>query len=115
MRSRLSISGVWDLVLFRRGEVRRVRVVVARVLCFSAVFVDFDEDEERDVFEDIAVSGDRARVAGAGCGAGCGAFSGEEKVRSRVSITSDERRNAEGVGIGASSNMLVVSRGFVGV
>ena len=111
VRSRLSTSSVGALVLLSRGEMRRVRVVFARVFCFSFVFVELDEDNDGDAFEDIAVSGERARAVGANCGA----FSGEEKVRSTVSIIPDERRNCDGVGTGASSNMPVVCRNLVGV
>lgn len=72
---------------------------------------DRDEEEERDAFDEMDVSGGRVRVVGAGGNA----FSGDESVKSRVSIRSDERRSCDGVGIGASSKMLVVSRNFVGV
>lgn len=91
----MSISGDGALVLFSRGEMRRARVVAILVFCFS-VIDDRDEDEEREVLDDIEVSGGLARVGWAG------AFSGDENVKSRVSIRSEERRSCVGVGIGAS-------------
>ena len=109
----MSISGIGAFIFSSRGEVRRARVVVTLVLCFSFEGDDLDveQEEERDALDDIEVNGGRARVFGAGCGA----FTGDDNVKSRVSIVSDERRSCDGVGTGASSNMVVVSRNFVGV
>lgn len=108
VRSRVSTSGVGGLVLLSRGEVRRG---IALVFGFSVEVDDLDEDEDRDALDEMDVRGGRARVVGAGCGA----FNGDERVRSRESMISDERRSCGGVGMGASSKMLVGSRSFVGV
>lgn len=108
VRSRVSSSGVGALVLFSRGDVRRACVVAIFVFCFSPLD-DLDKEEERDALDDIEVSGGRARAGWAGT------FDGDENVKSRVSIRSEERRSCVGVGMGASSNILVVFRTFVGV
>ena len=109
VRSRLSILGAGAFVLLSRGEVRRVRVVDF-VIAFSPVD-DFEDEEERDALDEMDVSGGRVCVVGAYDIA----LSGDDSVKSRVSTRSGERRNCDGVGIGASSKMLVVSRNFVGV
>lgn len=96
------------MVLLRRGEVRRA---VVFGFCFGFCFPldEVEEKDERETLEDVEASGGRGRVFGGSV------FVGDERVRSRVSITSDDRRSCCGVGIGASSKMLVVSRSFVGV
>lgn len=108
VKSRVSSSGGGGLLLFRRGDVRWARVFVVFVFCFS-LLEDLDEEDERDALDDIEVRGGRDCVGWAG------AFSGDETVKSRVSIGSRERRSCVGVGIGASSNVLAVLCNFVGV
>ena len=110
VRSRQSTLGM-DCVLLRRGEVRRGRVDVARVVRFS-VEEDLDDGIDRDELDDVDL-----RTAGFGwvvC-AGWGGINGDERVKSRESTGSEERCSCAGEGIGASSKMLAGARNLVGV
>jgi hypothetical protein len=98
-------------VLLRRGEVRRGRVDVARAVRFS-VEEDLDDGIDRDELDDVELS-----TAGLGwvvC-AGRGGINGDERVKSRESIGSEERRSCAGEDIGASSKMLAGARNLFGV
>lgn len=109
VRSRLSTLGM-GCVLLRCGEVRRVRVDVARVVRFS-LEEDLDDDIDRDEL-DVELS-----IAGFGwvaC-AGGGGINGDERVKSRVPIGSEERFSCAGEGIGASSKILAGALNLIGV
>lgn len=125
VRSRVSTLERSDVVLLRRGEVRRGGFGrKTSLMLFFLPNAETDEVELADVFEDIDVNGGRVvndvtescslltsfrerRVAS-------GRF-GEKNVKSSDSTSSDGLRNCGGAGTGAASNKGVVPRCLVGV
>ena len=110
VRSRLSTLGM-GCVLLRRGEVRRVRVDVARVVRLS-LEEDLEDDIDRDELDDVELS--TAGIGWVVC-TGRGGINGDERVKSREPVGSEERRNCAGEGIGASSKILARALNLVGV
>ena len=99
MRSSVSVAGVGTFAFSSCGEVRRGRAVFTLAFCFSFedddLEVEEEDEEERDALEDIEVKGGRDRTFIAGCGA----LIGDDSVKSRVSMISDECRSCDGVGL----------------
>ena len=128
VRSNKSIAGGADTVLLKRGEVRRLRVVVVSLILFVLLEVEEEDDidfsEACEALEDSVVKGGRTLddgavrrmpVGGGFCICEDTHRTGDEIVKSKVSTSSAAGRSSDCIGIGAASETGVVSRSFVGV
>lgn len=125
MRSRVPTLDGADVVLLRRGDVRRDGFGrKTSLMLFFLPSAETEEVELADVFDEIDVNGGRAAddVAGS-CSlltsfwerrVASGRF-GEESVKSSDSTSSGGLRNCGGAGTGVASNKGVVSRCLLGV
>lgn len=121
VRSRVSGLQGRDIVLLRRGEVRRGFGQKTSLILFFLPLVDVDEVEPVDAFDDIEVKGGRIvddvadcrSLATLFCCAASGRL-GDEKDKSNDSTSSDGCRSCGFAGTGAVIREEVVPRCLVG-